>query len=58
MNDWYNKGWNRLVVDISKQTGLSNNDVVNVYNALSCAGLIDYDVEKEVFHRIMFGELE
>lgn len=48
-NDWYDKQLNQLHQTISEVTGTDLNKVKEIYSYLVEVGLIDYDVEKELF---------
>jgi hypothetical protein len=56
VSDWYERGRTEIVRRIKQSTGLSENDIDNVYAMLSEIGLIDYDIEKDVFYTIIHGE--
>lgn len=46
-NDWYALAFDRLMIDLIAETGLTYYDVVSdVYYELRNRGLVDYDIEK------------
>ena len=47
MADWYDNAKDMLMLNISKQAGISRPKVRHVYSILVNMGFIDYDVEKE-----------
>lgn len=48
MSDWYDEGMDKIRVELAEAAGITIEQAVTAYGFLSEAGLIDYDVEKEV----------
>ena len=49
MSNWFDESYEKLIADIAEIAEISVEAVKEVYSHLSNIGLIDYDVEKEVF---------
>lgn len=49
MGNWFDESYEKLIEDIAEIAEISIEAVKEVYSYLSNIGLIDYDVEKEVF---------
>ena len=58
MSDWYNEGYRRVVQNAANFAGVTADQARAVYSSLAEAGLIDYDVEKEIFYAVVHGEEE
>lgn len=55
MADWYDSAYDQMIQDAAKATRVAQEDVLALYSYLSGIGLIDYDIEKEIFHE-RYGE--
>lgn len=49
MADYYQEGYQHVIESVAKTTNLTESQVADVYSELSNFGLIDYDIEKDVF---------
>lgn len=47
--NWYDRAYERLLLDIAEFCDITEHDARNVYSYLVNVGLIDYDIEKDVF---------
>lgn len=50
MSDWYNDSTSAMFDELVAETGVPMEQARRVYSFLASIGLIDYDVEKEIFY--------
>jgi hypothetical protein len=54
--DWFNEGFLKVMDDAAVLASITRKQAMLVYLALENAGLIDYDVEKEVYYTLIMGD--
>jgi signal recognition particle GTPase len=57
MSDWFTESYEKLIKEIADSGDIDEDDVRHVYSYLSNIGLIDYDVEKEIYWDL-YGPVE
>lgn len=56
MSDWFSTAQVAMYTELEAETGVSQEAAKSVYAFLSEIGLIDYDVEKEIFYERYIDE--
>ena len=57
-DNWFDNGYEALIQEAHERLKISKNDIKQVYSFLQDIGLIDYDIEKEIFFERHYDDEE